>query len=95
MQRLFTVECRVDFRDETKVDVAKAIMQSAAQLVMGQMGLLGDAVKPEMAIYSHDYFTGHEDIPLFDQQALAGQAAIDAAAGPSADDVAMLNALKR
>ena len=76
MQRLFTIEIRVDFRDEDKLPLMQKAIQQAARHVYSQAGLLGEAVKPEVVIYSHDYFAGHSDIPLFDDDIASGAAAI-------------------
>lgn len=75
-QQLFTIECRVDFRDESKIPLFKTLIQQAARLVITQAGLLGDGVKPEVVIYSHDYFKGHQDIALFDDDISKGGLAI-------------------
>jgi hypothetical protein len=75
-QVLFTIEARVDFRDESKIPLFKQLMQQAARLVLTQAGLLGDAVKPEVVVYSHDYFKGHQDIAMFDDDIMHGAQAI-------------------
>lgn len=76
MQKLFTIEVRVDFRDEDKLPLMQTIVQQAARQVIAQAGLLGDVVKPQVAIYGHDYFVGHADIPMFDDDIATGQRAI-------------------
>lgn len=76
MQRLFTIEVRVDFRDESKIPLFTKAIQQAARHVYAQSALLGDGVKPEVVIYSHDYFSGHADIALFDDDILDGTTAI-------------------
>lgn len=75
-QVLFTIDIRVDFRDESKLPLFKKIVQQAAQHVFAQAGLLGDAIKPEIVIHSHDYMVGHAEIALFDADIAAGSAAI-------------------
>lgn len=76
MQRLFTIEIRIDFRDESKLPVMQKAIQQAARMVYSQAGLLGDAIKPEIVIYGHDFFKGHIDIPLFDDDVALGAKAI-------------------
>lgn len=82
LQRLFTIECQVDFRDESKLGLFEKIIQQAARHIYGQSALLGDGVKPEIVIHGHDFFKGHTDIALFDDTILAGDAAIQEASAP-------------
>lgn len=82
LQRLFTIEIRVDFRDETKLPLFERIIQQAGRHVYGQSALLGDGVKPEIVIHAHDFFKGHQDIALFDDAALNGEIAIQEASVP-------------
>lgn len=76
MQRIFTIECRVDFRDEDKLPLFKQICQQAAHTVYAQAGFLGDGVKPEIIVHSHDFYIGHQDIALFDENVINGVKAI-------------------
>lgn len=86
MQKLFTIEIRVDFRDEDKIPLMQKAIQQAARHVYAQAALLGDAVKPQVVIYGHDYFTGHSDIPLFDDDVSTGDTAItEASNSPHGD----------
>jgi hypothetical protein len=76
MQRLYTIEVRVDFRDESKLPVMKKAIQQAARHVYSQAGLLGDAVKPNVIVFSHDFYNGHQDIALLEDSVLSGEQAI-------------------
>lgn len=75
-QQLFTIEARVDFRDKEKIPLFQKLIQQAARLVITQAEMLGDSVKPEVVIYAHDYFKGHQDIKLFDDDIMNGAAAL-------------------
>lgn len=79
MMRLFTIEIKVDFRDEDKLPLFKQIIQQAGKHIYGQSALLGDGIKPEIAIHAHDFFLGHQDIAMFDDDILAGQKAVEEA----------------
>lgn len=76
LQRLFTIEIRVDFKDEDKLPIFKTLIQQAGRHVYGQGALLQDGVKPEIVIHSHDFFKGHQDIPLFEDAVLSGETAV-------------------
>lgn len=75
-QRLYTVEIKVDFKDEDKFPLFEKILQQGAQMMFGQGAILNDGVKPEIALYGHDYFKGHADLALFDDDVENGKKAI-------------------
>ena len=77
MQRLFTIELRVDYRDEAKNKIMEKAVQQAARHVYSTAGLLADNVKPQVVLYSHDYYTGHAEIPLLDDDIAAGNRALE------------------
>jgi hypothetical protein len=79
MQRQFTIEIRVDYADNAKNDTMKTAMQAAARHVYATAVLLADGVKPQVAIFSDDFFTGHEEIALLEDTIAKGIEAIDAA----------------
>lgn len=84
MMRLYTIEIRVDFKDEDKLPLFEKLIVQAGRHVYGQSALLGDGVKPEIVMHAHDFFKGHQDIALFDDAVLAGDHAVEeAAANPS------------
>lgn len=67
MQRQFTIELRVDYADQDKNAAMRGALQHAARHVLAVAGLITDSgVKPQIAIYSDDWFSGHEEIKLFD-----------------------------
>lgn len=86
VQRLFTIEISVDFRDEDKLPVFESIIQQAGQLVYAQSALLGDGVKPNIVMHAHCFFKGHQDIALFADGVAAGVEAVPESSGlgPSA-----------
>ena len=66
MQRQFTIELRVDYADNGKNDAMRTALQAAARHVYATATLLADAVKPQVAIFSDDFFSGHEQITLLE-----------------------------
>jgi aminopeptidase N len=95
MQRQFTVELRVDFADPDKLPAMKKVLQQAARHAFATAQLISDNPKlTQIAIYSDDFFSGHEEIKLLDdaiQEGLdaTGEALPDAAEGVSAEDANM------
>lgn len=66
MQRQFTVELRVDYADNEKNDAMKKALAHAARHIYATAVLLADGVKPQVAVFSDDFFSGHEEIKLLD-----------------------------
>lgn len=66
MQRQFTIELRVDFSDNEKMGLMKTACQIAARHMLAQAALIKDAVNPQIAVYADDFFSGHQEIALFD-----------------------------
>lgn len=67
MQRQFTIELRVDFADQDKLGPMKQVIQQAARHVYATAQLISDNPKStQIAILGDDFFTGHEEIKLFD-----------------------------
>lgn len=81
MQRQFTIEVRVDYADDGKNVVMKEAIQAAARHVYATASLLSDGVKPEIAVFSDDFFHGHEQIELLEDIIAKGKQQLDAAAG--------------
>jgi hypothetical protein len=73
MQRQFTIELRVDYADNEKNDAMRTALQAAARHVYATATLLADAVKPQIAIFSDDFFAGHEQITLLEDTIQAGK----------------------
>jgi hypothetical protein len=66
MQRQFTVELRVDYADNDKNETMRTALQHAARHVYATAVLLSDGVKPQVAVFSDDFFSGHEEIKLLE-----------------------------
>lgn len=65
MQRQFTIELRVDFADSEKLEPLKETLQQAARHAYATAMLISDNPKAtQIAIYSDDFFTGHQTIAL-------------------------------
>lgn len=80
-QRLFTIEVRCDFKDplpgeHDPIELMKKVVQQAARQVYSSSALVSERVRPEIVIYSHDWFKGHADIPLYDDDIARGDKAI-------------------
>jgi len=73
MQRQYTIELRVDYADSGKNDTMRTALQAAARHVYATAVLLADAVKPQVAIFSDDFFAGHESIVLMEDTIQAGK----------------------
>jgi len=77
MQRQFTIELRVDYSDQEKNEAMRKALQQAARHVYATATLLADGVKPQIAIFSDDFFTGHETIALLEDTIAKGLAQIN------------------
>lgn len=67
MQRQFTIELRVDFADAEKLGPLKQVLQQAARHAFATAMLISDNPKStQVAIFSDDFFSGHEEIKLLD-----------------------------
>lgn len=67
MQRQFTIELRVDFEDSEKLQPLKEVLQQAARHAYATAQLISDNPKStQIAIFSDDFFSGHEEIKLLD-----------------------------
>jgi hypothetical protein len=95
MQRMFTIEIRVDYADPDKNDAMRTACRQAGQHVNATACLLADGVKPDIAIWSDDFFAGRDEIELIEDtiqkglDSIQGDAISDA---PVSDE--MLNALR-
>jgi hypothetical protein len=79
MQRQFTIEIRVDCPDEDKLESFREVIRGAGQLVYSNAQLLGSQTKPQIAIYSDDFFDGHKEIDLFQNRVQEGLTQLEAA----------------
>lgn len=67
MQRQFTIEIRVDFADSDKLGPLKQTLIQAARHGYATAQLLSDNPKStRVAIFSDDFFTGHQEIALLE-----------------------------
>lgn len=73
MQRQFTIELRVDYEDNEKNDSMRQACAAAARHVFATASLLADGVKPQVSVYSDDYFAGHDEIKLLDDTIQQGK----------------------
>lgn len=82
MQRQFTVELRVDFADQDKLPELKQVLQQCARHAFATAQLLSDNPKTtQVAIFSDDFFSGHEEIKLLDDTIQQGLDAIGETSG--------------
>jgi hypothetical protein len=73
MQRQFTIELRVDFADPEKLPALKQVLQQAARHAYATAQLISDNPKlTQVAIFSDDFFSGHEEIKLLDDTIALG-----------------------
>ena len=79
--RQFTMELRVNYADDEKNITMRKAWAQAARHVNATAQLLSDGVKPDIAIYSDDWFAGKETIDLLEdviQQGIDENGASDA-----------------
>jgi hypothetical protein len=73
MQRQFTIELRVDFEDSGKLGPLKKVLQQAARHAYATAQLISDNQKSTaIAIWSDDFFSGHEEIKLLEDDIQSG-----------------------
>lgn len=86
MNRQFTIELRVDYADAEKNEVMRAALQIAGRHMMATAQLLSDGVKPQIALFSDDFFDGHAEIALIEDTIQQGKDLLALqAAGSTAD----------
>lgn len=66
IQRQFNIELRVDYEDAGKNDEMKKACAHAARHMFATAQLLADGVKPQISIFSDDFFQGVETIALLE-----------------------------
>lgn len=76
MQRQFTFELRVDYADNEKNEVMRQAFQRFGRNVYATASLLSDGIKPQVALFSDDFFDGHMDIALLEDTVAQGEAEI-------------------
>ncbi len=91
IQRQFTIELRVDYADNEKNQAMRIACQQAAQHINATAILLADGQKPQIAVFSDDFYSGREEIELIPNTIQAGLDAIGGGDAPTVSDE-MLNA---
>ncbi len=76
MQTQVTIELRCDFEDKDKVAVLIEAAQAAARHMLATASLLSDKVKPQIVVFTDDFFTGHKEIPLIGDTIAQGETMI-------------------
>lgn len=67
MQRQFTIDLRVDFADQEKLEALKQTLRQAARHCYATAMLISDNPKTTaISIYSEDFFTANQEIKLLD-----------------------------
>jgi len=67
MQRQFTIELRVDYADAEKNAEIRTTLRQCARRALATANLIADNPKATViAIWSDDFFSGHEEIALLD-----------------------------
>lgn len=87
MQRQFTIELRVDYEDNDKNDEMRKSTASAARHMYAMAQLLADGVKPQIAIYSDDYFQGNKEIELLEDTIQTGHDSTELADVPVSSEL--------
>lgn len=92
MQRQFTIELRVDFADESKKETMKKEMARCARMMLATAKMLSDGQDPEAGLFSDDFFMGHEELNLLDNDMGEALAAPEAQEAPVPQE--LMDALK-
>ena len=62
--KTFTVEIRCDFADEAKHEAIKQQVLDAGRTLLATAMLLAEKRKPQVAVFSSDFYAGSEELPL-------------------------------
>jgi pyruvate/2-oxoglutarate dehydrogenase complex dihydrolipoamide dehydrogenase (E3) component len=92
IQRQFTIELRVDYADNEKNQSMRIACQQAAQHINATAVLLADGQKPQIAVFSDDFYSGREEIELITNTIQAGLDSIGGDASESQVSDEMRNA---
>jgi hypothetical protein len=71
MQQRFTIELNVDVQDATLSDTVLSVVQAAARHMYAAL-VLGP-FKPQVVLYSNDFFMSHEQIASLEDTIQKGQ----------------------
>lgn len=66
MQRQWTIEARADFADPLKNEAITEAVRQAAVHINATIALISDGVKPQVVAFSDDFFVGHDEISLLE-----------------------------
>lgn len=83
-QRQWTIEIRIDYANEDadgKNEAMREAVQIAGRNLLATAGLLADKVKPQIAMFSDDFFAGVQKIELMDDVLAEGKKQLAVAAG--------------
>ena len=95
MQRQFTIELRVDFADTEKLEPLKQVLQQAARHAYATAALLSDNPKStQIAIFSDDFFSGHQQIMLLEDTIQQGLDAVGEQSGSEGVSSELMGAMK-
>jgi len=92
MQRQFTIELRVDYADNEKNQAMRLACQQAAQHLNATAVLLSDGQRPQIAVFSDDFYSGREEIELVSGTIQSGLDSIGGDANDSPVSNELLNA---
>lgn len=96
MMRQFTMELRVDYSGDQKLSEAdknelmRKAWRAAAVHVYAQAGLLATGQKPQIALFSDDFYEGHEEIALLTDELGAAIVKDDSPEVPISDEMMAL-----
>jgi hypothetical protein len=93
MQVQVTIELRCDFEDKDKVAVLIEAAQTSARHMLATASLLSDKTKPQIVVFTDDFFSGHKDIPLFADKIAQGEKLLESGQDTAVSDE-MLAAMK-
>lgn len=72
--RQFTIELRVNYADSDKNETMRSACAAAARHMFATANLLADGTKPDIVIFSDDWFAGKEEISLMQDVIAEGTA---------------------
>jgi hypothetical protein len=68
MRRIYTIELKIEFNDETRYEQIKAILARAARMVLTAANLIADGRKPAVMVRGEDWLEGiNEDVDIMEK----------------------------
>ena len=87
MYRQYTIDLRVDFTDQDKLDTVRHLIAAAGRDLYASVGMLADrGSEPQIAVYSSDSFAGCEDISILENTVQLGREELTAVGARSEDN---------